>query len=96
MSLFGQAKPSLFGQTQTVQTPQPVQPSNFPYWQGQNLNGTQQQANTLGASMVQQQQSQQMPTLSQSQAQLSNSLWQPGKETPRMSFVYTHEQRWMT
>ncbi|KAH7013590.1 nucleoporin complex subunit 54-domain-containing protein [Ilyonectria destructans] len=82
MSLFGQAKPSLFGQTQTVQTPQPVQHSNFPYHQGQTLNGTQQQGNTLGASMVQQQQSQQMPTLSQSQAQLSNSLWQPGKETP--------------
>ncbi|KAH7126273.1 nucleoporin complex subunit 54-domain-containing protein [Dactylonectria estremocensis] len=64
MSLFGQAKPSLFGQSQPVQTPQP------------------QQGNTLGVSMVQQQQTQQMPTLSQSQAQLANSLWQPGKETP--------------
>lgn len=65
MSLFGQPKPSLFGQSQAMQ----AQP--------------QQQGNALGASIVgQQQQPQQMPTLSQSQAQLSSSLWQPGKETP--------------
>jgi nuclear pore complex protein Nup54 len=37
--------------------------------------------------MAQSQQAQQMPTLSQSQAQLSSSLWSPGKETPRESIT---------
>ena len=37
--------------------------------------------------MAQSQQAQQMPTLSQSQAQLSSSLWSPGKETPRESLT---------
>lgn len=97
MSLFGQPKPSLFGQSQPAQTAQPAQTSLF----GQSLGGNQQQTNAFGGSLFQQkqqqpqqqqqpqpqqqqQQQQQMPALSQSQAQLSNSLWQPGKETPRM------------
>ncbi|RBR24007.1 uncharacterized protein FIESC28_03120 [Fusarium coffeatum] len=77
MSLFGQQKPSLFGQTQSAQTAAPAQNTGFGFGQSQQ----QQQGSTLGAS-IQQPQAQQMPTLSQSQAQLSNSLWQPGKETP--------------
>ncbi|KAF9766131.1 hypothetical protein IL306_001487 [Fusarium sp. DS 682] len=77
MSLFGQAKPSLFGQSQPAQIAAPAQSTGFGLGQSQQ----QQQSNTLGAS-IQQPQPQQMPTLSQSQAQLSNSLWQPGKETP--------------
>ncbi|KAF4965931.1 hypothetical protein FSARC_6318 [Fusarium sarcochroum] len=77
MSLFGQAKPSLFGQSQPAQTATPTQNTGFGFGQSQQ----QQQGNTLGAS-IQQPQPQQMPALSQSQAQLSNSLWQPGKETP--------------
>ena len=81
MSLFGQGKTSLFGQTQPAQTAAPAQNTGFGFGQSQQ----QQQGSTLGAS-IQQPQAQQMPTLSQSQAQLSNSLWQPGKETPRMFF----------
>ncbi|KAI1062712.1 hypothetical protein LB506_005918 [Fusarium annulatum] len=77
MSLFGQTKPSLFGQSQPAQTTAPNQSTVFGLGQPQQ----QQQGNTLGAS-IQQPQPQQMPALSQSQAQLSNSLWQPGKETP--------------
>ncbi|KAH7316659.1 putative nuclear pore protein NUP57 [Stachybotrys elegans] len=82
MSLFGQPKPSgfggMFGQSQPLQQSQPVQtaPSLF----GATQTNTQQQA--LGSSMLQTQQAQQLPSLSQSQAQLSSSLWQPGKETP--------------
>ncbi|KAM0426199.1 hypothetical protein ACHAPT_008549 [Fusarium lateritium] len=80
MSLFGQPKPtgSLFGQSQPAQTAQPAQTQGFGF--GQSQAGTQ-PVNSLAAS-IQQHQSQQMPTLSQSQAQLANSLWQPGKETP--------------
>jgi hypothetical protein len=43
------------------------------------------QPGALGSSVAQpQSQAPQMPVLAQSQAQLSSSLWQPGKETPRM------------
>lgn len=71
----------MFGQSQPAQTNTQNQNTGFSFGQSQ-----QQQGNTLGAS-IQQQQPQQMPALSQSQAQLSNSLWQPGMETPRMSFL---------
>ena len=87
MSLFGQPKPlgsgGLFGQTQTTQQAQPAQQTGSFF--GQTLPG--QQGSTLGNTMIggQQQQVQQMPALAQSQAQLSSSLWQPGKETPRMT-----------
>ncbi|RGP75215.1 nuclear pore nup57 [Fusarium sporotrichioides] len=77
MSLFGQAKPSLFGQSQPAQAAAPAQNTGFSFGQSQQ----QQQGGAFGAS-IQQSQPQQMPALSQSQAQLSNSLWQPGKETP--------------
>ncbi|KAM0321025.1 hypothetical protein ACHAPQ_009789 [Fusarium lateritium] len=76
MSFFGQTRPSMFGQSQPAQTTTQTQNTGFSFGQSQ-----QQQGNTLGAS-IQQQQPQQMPALSQSQAQLSNSLWQPGMETP--------------
>ncbi|OAQ67295.1 nuclear pore protein NUP57 [Pochonia chlamydosporia 170] len=80
MSLFGQPKPlgsgGLFGQTQTAQQTQPAQQTGSVF--GQTMGGQQ----LPGASIAQQQQVQQMPTLAQSQAQLSSSLWQPGKETP--------------
>lgn len=33
--------------------------------------------------MMNQSQAQQLPSLSQSQAQLSSSLWQPGQDAPR-------------
>lgn len=84
MSFFGQSKPmgagGLFGQSQTTQQAQPTQQTNSVF--GQTLGG--QQGSSLGNSMMgQQQQVQQMPALAQSQAQLSSSLWQPGKETPR-------------
>ena len=81
MSLFGQPKTgSVWGQQPSTQTPTAQQNSN-PF--GQTLGGTQQRTG-LGNSMLSPpQQTQQMPTLSQSQAQLSSSLWQPGKETPR-------------
>lgn len=84
MSLFGQQPKtgSIWGQQQqpAQQTPTTQQTSN-PF--GQTLGGTQQRSG-LGNSMASPpQQMQQMPTLSQSQAQLSSSLWQPGKETPR-------------
>ncbi|KAH6885354.1 nucleoporin complex subunit 54-domain-containing protein [Thelonectria olida] len=66
MSLFSQAPKTSF-----FGQPQPIQTQ------------PQQQANPLGGSIVgQQQQPQQMPTLSQSHAQLSSSLWQPDKENP--------------
>ncbi|RSL49328.1 hypothetical protein CEP53_009196 [Fusarium sp. AF-6] len=83
MSLFSQTKPttSLFGQSQPIaQNTQPAQTQGFGF--GQSQAGPQpMKINSLAAS-IQQQQAQQMPTLSQSQAQLANSLWQPGKETP--------------
>lgn len=85
MSLFGQAKPSLFGQSQATQASAPAQNTGFSFGQSQQ----QQQGGAFGAS-IQQSQPQQMPALSQSQAQLSNSLWQPGKETPRMFFDEKH------
>lgn len=73
---------SLFGQSTTLGQPQASQ--GMQAQQNTGAFGQSQQNNNLGGSMmVQQQQSQQMPTLSQSQAQLSSSLWQPGKETPR-------------
>jgi nuclear pore complex protein Nup54 len=96
LSLFGQpqtaqatqpAQPnrSIFGQTlgapQQQLQPQQLQQQQLQQQQLQQ----QQQTNALGGSFLvpQQQQAQQMPALSQSQAQLSSSLWQPGKETPR-------------
>jgi nuclear pore complex protein Nup54 len=90
MSLFGQAKPlgsgGLFGQSQIAQQTQPAQQTGSVF--GQTMGG--QQASTMGNPMMgQQQQVQQMPTLAQSQAQLSSSLWQPGKETPRMHATMT-------
>lgn len=93
MSLFGQAKPlggSLFGQPQPAQTTQQPQQTGGLFAQStanqQQQQQQPQQGNTLGNSMMaQSQQAQQMPTLSQSQAQLSSSLWSPGKETPRES-----------
>lgn len=86
MSLFGQSKGfgsgGLFAQSQPAQQSQPTQPTSNTF--GQTLGGAQ-QGGGLGSSMMQQpQQVQQMPALAQSAAQLSSSLWQPGKETPRM------------
>lgn len=101
MSLFGQPKPpfgggSMFGQPQQAQQAQPQQQGSM---FGQSFGGAQQQQqqhqqhNQLAAS--QQQQAQQMPTLSQNKAELSNSLWHPGKEThrkdPIMFFAPTQE-----
>ncbi|KAJ6780815.1 hypothetical protein PWT90_09303 [Aphanocladium album] len=85
MSLFGQPKTgSVWGQQQPAQQTPTTQQTSSPF--GQTLGGTQQRSG-LGNSVVSPpQQTQQMPTLSQSQAQLSSSLWQPGKETP-------HEER---
>ncbi|KAK5991284.1 Nuclear pore protein NUP57 [Cladobotryum mycophilum] len=85
MSFFGQSKPAgtggLFGATQTAQQNQQNPTTNNFF--GQTLGGTNQQAAALGNSLLApQQQTQQIPTLSQSQAQLSSSLWQPGQETP--------------
>ncbi|GJN69342.1 nuclear pore protein NUP57 [Purpureocillium lilacinum] len=84
MSLFGQSKGfgsgGLFAQSQPAQQSQPTQPTSNTF--GQTLGGAQ-QGGGLGSSMMQQpQQVQQMPALAQSAAQLSSSLWQPGKETP--------------
>ncbi|POR30904.1 Nucleoporin nup44 [Tolypocladium paradoxum] len=84
MSLFGQSKGfgsgSLFAQSQPAQQTQPTQQTNNPF--GQTM-GVGQQGSVLGSAMMQQpQQVQQMPALAQSAAQLSSSLWQPGKETP--------------
>ncbi|KAF1733132.1 hypothetical protein ACQRIT_003746 [Beauveria bassiana] len=77
MSLFGQPKTgSVWGQQQTQQT----QPTSNAF--GQTLGGTPQRTGLGNSVMSPPQQTQQMPTLSQSQAQLSSSLWQPGKETP--------------
>lgn len=86
MSLFGQPKGfssgGMFAQSQPAQQAQPTQQTNNPF--GQTMGGGQ-QGSVLGNSMMQQpQQVQQMPALAQSAAQLSSSLWQPGKETPRM------------
>lgn len=86
MSLFGQSKGfgsgSLFGQAPGAQqAPQQQTGSAFGYIMGNN-----QQRQGLGNSIASpSQQSQQMPSLSQSQAQLSSSLWQPGKDIPRKS-----------
>ncbi|KAJ3472017.1 hypothetical protein NLG97_g11361 [Lecanicillium saksenae] len=75
MSLFGQPKTgSVWGQQQPAQQSTTTQQTSSPF--GQTLGGTQ-------GVVSPPQQTQQMPTLSQSQAQLSSSLWQPGKETPR-------------
>ncbi|KAJ6446881.1 nuclear pore protein NUP57 [Purpureocillium lavendulum] len=84
MSLFGQPKSfgsgGLFSQSQPAQQTQQSQPTGNTF--GQTL-GAGQQGPGLGNSMMQQsQQVQQMPALAQSAAQLSSSLWQPGKETP--------------
>ncbi|PHH84167.1 hypothetical protein CDD83_2367 [Cordyceps sp. RAO-2017] len=81
MSLFGQPKPfgsaGLFSQSQPPQQTQPMQqPSNS---FGQTMAAGQQLGNS---AMQPPQQVQQMPVLAQSAAQLSSSLWQPGKETP--------------
>ncbi|KZZ98951.1 hypothetical protein AAL_02502 [Moelleriella libera RCEF 2490] len=86
MSLFGQPKPSnsggLFGQAQPAQQTQAMsQPTGSVF--GQTLGGQQTFMGQPQQSQSQpQQQVQQMPTLSQSQAQLSSSLWHPGKDTP--------------
>ncbi|WYZ39537.1 hypothetical protein EsH8_III_001451 [Colletotrichum jinshuiense] len=84
---------STLGQS-TQQQQQQQQPGNQQQG-GMSLFGqTQNQGNTFGNSMAQsqqpqqqqqqqQQQHQQMPSLSQSQAQLSSSLWQPGRDTPQ-------------
>lgn len=80
MSIFGQAKTSsAWGQQPTMSTPTAQQTSN-PF--GQTLGGMQQRSNLVNSMASPPQQTQQMPALSQSQAQLSSSLWQPGKETP--------------
>lgn len=84
MSLFGQSKPfgsgGLFAQSQPAQQAAPTQTTTSSF--GQTLGAGQQRPGLGNSMMSQPQQAQQMPTLSQSQAQLSSSLWQPGKETP--------------
>ncbi|RDA84875.1 hypothetical protein CP532_2068 [Ophiocordyceps camponoti-leonardi (nom. inval.)] len=80
MSLFGQSRGlnsgSLFLSTQQ----QPQQTNNV---LGQGGLAASQQPSSMGFSALQSsQQAQPMPTLAQSAAQLSSSLWQPGKETP--------------
>ncbi|PTB76877.1 hypothetical protein M440DRAFT_1421941, partial [Trichoderma longibrachiatum ATCC 18648] len=84
MSLFGQTKPlgsgGLFGSAQTAQPAQQTQTSGNVF--GQTLGGGQQAPAIGGSLLAQPQQTQQVPALSQSQAQLSSSLWQPGQETP--------------
>lgn len=84
MSLFGQTKPlgsgGLFGSAQTAQPAQQTQTTGNIFGQTQ---GAGQQGTTLGNTLLAQpQQAAQIPALSQSQAQLSSSLWQPGQETP--------------
>lgn len=98
MSLFGQNKgfgsTGLFGQSQTTQQNQTPQPTTSSF--GQTLGASQQRL-ALGNSMISpQQQVQQMPALSQSQAQLSSSLWQPGKETPRKLALLVQRNRLLT
>ncbi|PNP58836.1 hypothetical protein THARTR1_01084 [Trichoderma harzianum] len=87
MSLFGQAKPlgsgGFFGSAQTAQPAQQTQASGNIF--GQTLGAGQQAAPLGNTLLAQPQQTQQVPALSQSQAQLSSSLWQPGQETPRKS-----------
>lgn len=82
MSLFGQSRSlgsgSLFASMQ--QQPQPTQQSRNVL--GQSLTAGQQPTSTGFAGLQQSQQAQPMPALAQSAAQLSSSLWQPGKETP--------------
>lgn len=96
MSLFGQAKPagtSLFGQSQPAQNQQQPQQTGGLFGQSTANQAQQQpqQQSTFGNSMMaQSQQAQQMPTLSQSQAQLSSSLWSPGQETPRKFLLCAH------
>ncbi|KAF4872190.1 Nucleoporin NUP57 [Colletotrichum siamense] len=51
--------------------------------QGSTLGFGQSSAQPQQGQQQQQQQQQQMPSLSQSQAQLSSSLWQPGRDTPQ-------------
>ncbi|KOS20972.1 Nucleoporin nup44 [Escovopsis weberi] len=85
MSLFGQTKTvgsgSLFGPSQPSQPAQQAPTASGVF--GQTLGGANTQAPALGTSLIApQQQTQQIPPLSQSQAQLSSSLWQPGQETP--------------
>ncbi|KAL6697499.1 nucleoporin complex subunit 54 domain-containing protein [Trichoderma pleuroticola] len=84
MSLFGQAKPlgsgGFFGSAQTAQPAQQTQASGNIF--GQTLGAGQQAAPLGNTLLAQPQQTQQVPALSQSQAQLSSSLWQPGQETP--------------
>lgn len=85
MSLFGKPRAlgsgGFFSQSQPAQPTQPTQPTGNAF--GQTL-GAGQQGAAPGAPAVQpSQQVQQMPVLAQSVAQLSSSLWQPGKETPR-------------
>ncbi|PHH61024.1 hypothetical protein CDD81_846 [Ophiocordyceps australis] len=94
MSLSGQPKPwgtgSLFPPSQIMQQvyqqqqqQQQQQPPQTSSLFGNTMGSQQQQGNALGASMGQQMQpANQMPTLAQSAAELSTSLWQPGKETP--------------
>ncbi|KZL83579.1 nucleoporin nup44 [Colletotrichum incanum] len=84
---------STLGQSTQQQPQQQQQQQGNQQQGGLSLFGqTQNQGNAFGNSMAQsqqpqqqqqQQQQQQMPSLSQSQAQLSSSLWQPGRETPQ-------------
>jgi nuclear pore complex protein Nup54 len=98
-SLFGQSTQTggtgLFGQQQQ-QRQQQQQPAQQSAWgmskpAGTSLFGAsqaqpQQQQQQQGLQQSQQQQQQQqMPTLAQSQAQLSSSLWQPNNDSLRMS-----------
>ncbi|PFH58507.1 hypothetical protein XA68_13592 [Ophiocordyceps unilateralis] len=81
MSLFGQSRSlgsgSLFSSSQQ---PQPTQQTNSVL--GQSLTPSQKPSSLGLAGLQPSQQIQPMPALAQSAAQLSSSLWQPGKETP--------------
>ncbi len=92
MSVFGQPKPafgtgSIFSQPQQTQQAQPQQQGSIfgqAFGAGQQQQQQQQQHNMLAGSLAApQQQAHQMPALSQNKAELSNSLWQVGKETHR-------------
>ncbi|PHH82282.1 hypothetical protein CDD82_6462 [Ophiocordyceps australis] len=68
---------------QPQQQQQPLQPLQTSSLFGNAIGGQKQHGNVFGGSMGPQPQPiNQMPPLAQSAAELSSSLWQPGKETP--------------
>ncbi|RCI12598.1 hypothetical protein L249_0818 [Ophiocordyceps polyrhachis-furcata BCC 54312] len=86
MSLFGQSR-GLNSGSLFLSTQQQPQQTNSVLGQGGLAASQQPSGMGFGTALQSSQQAQPMPALAQSAAQLSTSLWQPGKDTPRKMYA---------